>query len=141
MDFDRFQQSSDCSATSAGCAATGGVSSRCFYRLACTTKCEADSIICISSGNAWDSQNCQCNTCSCDELQSNCESLNGTFEGNCANADPNGGLCCIGTCFLCNTEASQKQQEMAKRVCCASGMVPLNFRITVLMCLHPVSVA
>ena len=29
----------------------------------CDTKCEADSIACINSGEQWDSQNCQCKTC------------------------------------------------------------------------------
>lgn len=100
----------------------------CVYR--CGSQCDVDSIICVQNGSTWREdasascgKSCQ-EPCNCDDYQANCESLNGEFSGNCANANPEGGQCCVATCYLCNTAAAQKQQEMAKKVCCASGMVP-----------------
>lgn len=48
-----FQQSSNCSETSSGCVASGGAASRCYYKMACDTRRDADSAICVKAGKQW----------------------------------------------------------------------------------------
>ena len=96
----------------------------CYYRVRCTSKCEADSIACLIAGNFWDSQNCTCNSScpQCDAFEQACDAESGLFTGSCLSSG--GSTCCQGVCDVCSGEAMKKLHNMKVQTCCEQGLAP-----------------
>ena len=110
-----------------GCSFSQGM---CIYDKTCGTKCEADSIACVtagSSGSFWDSQNCQCRShCSqCDAFEAACQEVSGRFSGSCLTSG--GSTCCQGICDVCSGESMKKLYDMKIKSCCEQSLAPPSF--------------
>ena len=116
----------------------------CNYEIFCTDKCAADSLVCVTHGDAWDSQNCECrqecpeepcadgfvwdpDSCKCvsDPCapdRAACRSVGGKWSGSFDKVLN----CCSSMCDVCNNTASRNVFRLKRNECCSQNQAPPN---------------
>lgn len=94
--------------------------------ICCGARCARERIQCELKGWVFVDSTCEClEPCDqtlCDNYQSQCAQMQGTFTGDVRRID--GACCCVANCNTCSKEALKTKMEQKTKQCCSQGLAP-----------------